>query len=95
MPPGKPLGQAMDVPIVGSAAASQNFHAEFPVQVGNRSAEHLGILLYQAGVVVQFFRVEGSGVGQRPTIRSLTNREELTACRRAALKMEACVQLTM
>ncbi len=65
MPPGKPLGQAMDVPIVGSAAASQDFHAEFPVQVGNRSAEHLGILLHQGRAVIQFFGVEGGGVGQK------------------------------
>jgi hypothetical protein len=43
---GKPGCKAIDMPIVSSAAASQDFQAEFPVQAGNLSAEHVGILFH-------------------------------------------------
>jgi hypothetical protein len=53
------------MPIVGSAAATQNLQAQFPVQTGDGSAEGPRIFFHQGGAIVKIFRSERSGIGQQ------------------------------
>jgi len=52
------------MPVVRSATAPQNLHAEFPVQASHGLAESFRRFRHEMDAVVQFFRIERRRIGQ-------------------------------